>query len=566
MNHQLFLPNSQFRIQNSKRSFGLIAIVWTFISMTALISSCSKEGIKDTVIPTSSPADLISETLPANLSETVPLNPAISVTFKSGTIPAEISSTSITLNNGTIPVAGTTVITGTKAVFTPIADLNPETTYTATVKTVHKNGSTEQESSHSWNFKTGDHKNPTFSVVSTIPADHATKVALTVQPVVTFNMDFTDLMQSSMIFTVKQGLTTVPGTVSFSNRTATFKPSASLAANTTYTAMITSGVSHDGEDDHDKGAMAPFSWSFTTEGGTTTDLIAPTVLSVFPASNATGVVVSNKPSVTFSEPMNASTITSTTFTLKQGTTAIAGTVTNSGSTATFTPTSSLAANTVYTATVSTAAKDLAGNAMAANYAWSFTTAAAATADVTAPTILSVAPASGANSVALSTSITATFSEPMTASTITTTNFTVKQGMIDIAGTVTYSGNTATFKPAAALSGMMPYTATITNGVKDLAGNALVTSYSWNFTTIAVVAACGSGTQFFSANVLPIVTAKCTPCHGASGASAGISLTNYAQVKAIGSRLDNPGMYSKMSVDACSIAIIKAWIAQGSLNN
>jgi hypothetical protein len=57
-----------------------------------------------------------------------------------------------------------------------------------------------------------------------------------------------------------------------------------------------------------------------------------------------------------------------------------------------------------------------------------------------------------------------------------------------------------------------------------------------------------------------------PCHGASGPSAGISLTNYTQVKAIGTRLDNPGMYAKMNVDACSIAIIKAWLAQGSLNN
>ena len=567
MNHQFLLLNAQSRKPSSLGKFHLFAIVWTFISITALISSCSKEGTTDTVVPTSSPVDLISETLPANLSETVPLNPSISVTFKSGAIPAEISSTSITLKNGTISVAGTTVITGTKAVFTPTADLNPETTYTATVKTVHKEGSTEHESSHSWNFKTGDHKNPTFSVASNIPADHATNVALTVQPVVTFNMDLTNSMQSSMTFTVKQGLTVVPGTVSFSTRTATFKPTGSLVANTIYTAIITSGVSQDGEADDDKGAMIPFSWTFTTAGGTTTaDLIAPTVLSVFPANNATGVAVSNKPSVTFSEPMNASTITSASITLKQGTTAIAGIVTFSGTTATFTPSSTLTVKTVYTGTVTTAAKDIAGNAISANFTWSFTTADAATADVTPPTVLSVAPASGANSVALNTSITAIFSEQMTASTITATNFTVKQGMINIAGTVTYSGNTATFTPSAALSGMMPYTATITNGVKDLAGNALLANYSWNFTTVAVVVACGSGTQSFSANILPIVTAKCTPCHGASSASAGISLTNYAQVKAIGSRLDNPGMYSKMSVDACSIAIIKAWIAQGSLNN
>src|SRR6185436_10431025 len=41
----------------------------------------------------------------------------------------------------------------------------------------------------------------------------------------------------------------------------------------------------------------------------------------------------------------------------------------------FRPTSNLAANTVYAATITTGAKDLAGNALAANFAWSFTTAA-----------------------------------------------------------------------------------------------------------------------------------------------------------------------------------------------
>ena len=46
--------------------------------------------------------------------------------------------------------------------------------------------------------------------------------------------------------------------------------------------------------------------------------------------------------------------------------------------ATLTPTSALAANTTYTATVkggSTGVKDLAGNALAADFTWSFTTAA-----------------------------------------------------------------------------------------------------------------------------------------------------------------------------------------------
>jgi uncharacterized protein (TIGR03437 family) len=71
-------------------------------------------------------------------------------------------------------------------------------------------------------------------------------------------------------------------------------------------------------------------------------------------------------------------------------------------------------------------------------------------------------------------------------TITTATFTLQQGATPVAGTVTYSGTTATFTPIAALASGTAYTATITNGAQDLAGNALAGNYVWSFTTGAVV--------------------------------------------------------------------------------
>jgi hypothetical protein len=53
---------------------------------------------------------------------------------------------------------------------------------------------------------------------------------------------------------------------------------------------------------------------------------------------------------------------------------VAGTVSYVDGTATFTPTDSLAPLTAYTATISTGAKDLAGNALTSDMSWSFTTA------------------------------------------------------------------------------------------------------------------------------------------------------------------------------------------------
>ena len=97
------------------------------------------------------------------------------------------------------------------------------------------------------------------------------------------------------------------------------------------------------------------------------------VTSTDPINNSTGVGRNKPLTFTFNTAMDPSTINSTTFTLKQGSTPIAGTVTYSGMTATFTPTVALAAATVYTATITTGAKSTAGQALASNVSWSFTT-------------------------------------------------------------------------------------------------------------------------------------------------------------------------------------------------
>ena len=71
--------------------------------------------------------------------------------------------------------------------------------------------------------------------------------------------------------------------------------------------------------------------------------------------------------------MDPLTINTSTFTLKQGTTTISGAVGYRGMTATFTPAPNLTPSTIYTATITIGAKDLAGNALAASTVWSFTT-------------------------------------------------------------------------------------------------------------------------------------------------------------------------------------------------
>ncbi len=104
------------------------------------------------------------------------------------------------------------------------------------------------------------------------------------------------------------------------------------------------------------------------------DTTPPTVSSTSPTSGATNVSTSTTISVTFSETMNAASITTSTFTVS----GVSGSVSVSGTTATFTPSSALASSTTYTASItggSGGVKDVAGNALASNYNWTFTTSA-----------------------------------------------------------------------------------------------------------------------------------------------------------------------------------------------
>lgn len=109
----------------------------------------------------------------------------------------------------------------------------------------------------------------------------------------------------------------------------------------------------------------------------TLDTTAPTVSSKTPAANAISVANTSAVSAVFAENMDSLSIGSSTFTLMAGATPVTGTVSydSASKTASFTPAANLAGTTAYTATLTTGMKDAAGNAIAANYPWSFTTAA-----------------------------------------------------------------------------------------------------------------------------------------------------------------------------------------------
>ena len=107
---------------------------------------------------------------------------------------------------------------------------------------------------------------------------------------------------------------------------------------------------------------------------------APTVTTTVPADGATGICPTNSATTTFSEAMDATTINATTFTVTDAGVAVAGTVSYDATTrvARFAATSptGFAPSRTFVATIrsgSTGVKDVAGNPLAADRVFGFTT-------------------------------------------------------------------------------------------------------------------------------------------------------------------------------------------------
>jgi len=333
----------------------------------------------------------------------------------------------------------------------------------------------------------------------------STPIVTAVDTHTSVSVSFSKPMQSASITTTSFTLacplgTAVTATVAYNAATqvATLTPSAALPPSTTCVATVAATLL----DTAGLALGTAFTWSFTTGIATATDTTRPTVVFTVPAAGAGSVATNTQISATFSEAMNASTLNATSFTVVNTTlgTAVTGSVSYSAAsrTATFTPTTpaTLASASLFTATLTTAATDTAGNAIAGNAAvlpnagnhvWTFTTSAAG--DSTAPTVTAISPLDASTGVCLTQGVSATFSEPMAAATITAATFGVTDGGVAVAGSVSYDApsQVATFVPTgvAGFAASRSFVVTVvagSSGVKDLAGNPLAADRTWGFTT------------------------------------------------------------------------------------
>lgn len=213
------------------------------------------------------------------------------------------------------------------------------------------------------------------------------------------------------------------------------------------------------------------------------DNILPTVVSTIPADNAVNVPSNNAITATFNEVVTG--VSAATFTLSGPGGAVTGTVSfdEASRTATFTPSANLIIDAAHTATITTGIVDLAGNALAQDFVWSFTTTLP---DTTPPAVVSSTPAVSEAGVPTNQAISVVFNEPVLAATVNGTTFTLSSEAGAIVGAVAYDtqSRTATFTPSQLLAVDHAYTVTVNTGVQSLGGVTMAADFAWTFATTA----------------------------------------------------------------------------------
>jgi hypothetical protein len=489
---------------------------WLIPAVLAVFAvGCGGNG-KHAILGSSAGAALaptVTNVTPANGAPNVKIvNPIIAATFDQPM--AAISggaSFTVTCLTPCVNPSGTVALDATNkiATFTPATALAPLTMYTATVTGAASlaTGLT-LANPYVWHFTTSAAPVPP-TVTAVAPVNNAVGVPINQSVAATFSEPMTPIAgAASFTVTCAAPCTNPAGSVALdtAGTSATFVPTANLAPLTLYTATITGATSVA----TGLALASPYAWQFTT--GATADTTRPGVQLTAPVTTTpgptTGVPINSAVTATFTEDMAPATITGTSFTVTCAAPCLSpgGVVSYQvgARTAVFTPANALAVATTYTATITTAATDLAGNALggnqavlpaASNYMWTFTTAATAIPPGNV-TVKSTNPSASQQGVCPNASVNATFTVPsglrMDPKTVNAATF-VLTGPSPATASITAAsvnldaatGTIATFTPQTALS-PGAYMATIlggAGGVKDLAVPAddMLGNFTWSFT-------------------------------------------------------------------------------------
>jgi methionine-rich copper-binding protein CopC len=269
-----------------------------------------------------------------------------------------------------------------------------------------------------------------------------------------------------------------------------------LEGDTEYQVVLTNGITDDSVNEN---KLSETRWIFKT--AVKPDTTAPTVLSTYPAESPIATGISQTPTLTVAFSENVTNANTSRIRLLDSSSAVVPTTLSYNSTtfvATITPSSQLTGGGTYTLSIDANIQDPTGNALGTAKNISFTAAG----DTTGPTCtIGYRAPSGTNISTVTSGNTLnilnpefiiSFNEAITASTVTSSNITLKQGSTTIQTYLTFDDTVnkvyvnlysdGTNVKNGLLKGSTSYTMTVTSGITDIKGNANTSTTPVTFTT------------------------------------------------------------------------------------
>ena len=419
---------------------------------------------------------------PPNGQTGTPLNTQVVAVMSAPVNQGSFGSSPITVKTGSTAVPGTTTLATDQETLTwaPTAPLAAGVAYNVTVGGFSdQNGNTVQTGTSSFTTGSAIVGAGALVAVSVTPANGTTLSSNTTPVVITFSEPIDPSTVGNILVRDESlGYYEIAGSWSVSGAVATFTPLSPYPANHVIQ-VWTQDLVRDFAGNTDTAYIVT-----TFTAANSADTTSPTVTSVTPANNATGVGDVPPIVLTFSKSMNQTTLNTNSIAVFAADSQFTYSLSfpTNGRSVVVNLNTTLPPSTLITVSASAAAQDLSGNALVP-FQSTFTTGAAIPPQTQGPRIVTLIPANGATDVPQGTAITLYASGfPLSASTLNGNSFQVSANGQLVSGNLTLVGtNAIQFTPTSAL----PYSALVqiyvTNSLTDTYGNPLLANYTGTFT-------------------------------------------------------------------------------------
>ncbi|HEX4955079.1 MAG TPA: Ig-like domain-containing protein [Thermoanaerobaculia bacterium] len=407
---------------------------------------------------------------PPDGAAAVPVNVRVSVRLSEPVAITSVNTAAITLATGGNAVPGAVSVSSDRLVltFVPALPLAPSAPYSVAVGgfTDRAGNPVVPASASFTTAASGANDTGRPTVMSVSPVNGATGVDVATSVIWTFNepVDPTSVGLGSMPVTVDGFSGQLPGTYGVAGAQVTFVPLAPLPANQ----RVRPQVNFDGVRDFAGNGSNFSQTTFVT--GAAADTTPPEVLLVTPLDGASEIGPNAEVVLTFTEPLDASTISGQTFDVLAGGSRLFSSVFRSSDNRTVTLATTLPAASTVSVVATNDVKDLSGNRLA-DFSSQFATAQSF--DSGRPSVVSQRPANGATGVGTGSSIVLYVNERLDETTIPGALFVAQNGD-PVAGQVAVTGNgrAIEFQPDAPWLPSALVQIFLTPDARDLNSNAL----------------------------------------------------------------------------------------------